>query len=218
MSSGWIGSARWSAIGPLSSPSVSLKIVTPVYGVARHQRALDRRGAAPARQQGRMDVQHQVVRQERLADQLPELAHADPLGRRGVDRGARLRRRSRSRPAAPGCRGRARPARPGGGAVLRPRPCGRSGGVTTSTGRCGGLGQRAQHHDREAGAAEEDGPHGAALSPRCGRWRSARGECCSPAAAQGAQRFLALLLGGAIEDQDPVEVVHLVLDHARLEP
>jgi len=58
--------------------------------VARHQRALDRRGAAPARQQGRMHVQHQVVRQERLADELPELAHANPCGRRGVDGGARL--------------------------------------------------------------------------------------------------------------------------------
>ena len=35
--------------------------------------------------------------------------------------------------------------------------------------------------------------------------------------AERAHRFLALLARGAIEDQDPVEVVHLVLDDAGLE-
>ena len=37
------------------------------------------------------------------------------------------------------------------------------------------------------------------------------------AAAQDAQRLLALVARGAVEDQHAVEVVHLVLDHARLE-
>ena len=42
--------------------------------------------------------------------------------------------------------------------------------------------------------------------------------CVLVAAAQDAQRLLALVARGAVEDQDAVEVVHLVLDHARLEP
>ena len=80
VSSGRIGSACASAIGPAveargragrssrrsrSSPAISARSI----------------GAAP-RQRGSsdgMDVQHQVVRQQRLLDQLPELAHADRL-------------------------------------------------------------------------------------------------------------------------------------------
>src|SRR6059058_3281487 len=41
---------------------------------------------------------------------------------------------------------------------------------------------------------------------------------CRLRLAQGAHRLLALLAGDPIEDQDPVEMVDLVLDHARLEP
>ena len=53
--------------------------------VAGHDRAFDRGGPAPARQQRRMDVEHQVLGQQRLLDQRPERAHADGLGRGGGD-------------------------------------------------------------------------------------------------------------------------------------
>ena len=36
--------------------------------------------------------------------------------------------------------------------------------------------------------------------------------------AQRPHRFLALIAGGAVEDQHAVKVVDLVLDHPRLEP
>ena len=96
------------------------KIVTPVSRVARHQRALDRRRAAPARQQRRVHVQHQVARQQRLLDQLPELADADRLRLGCVDRRHAPRRRSRSASGAARCRARGRPRRPAAA-----RACGR---------------------------------------------------------------------------------------------
>ncbi len=47
----------------------------------------------------------------------------------------------------------------GGAPVLRPRPLGRSGGVTTSCGRCGVSASAAQDGGGEVGGAEIDGPH-----------------------------------------------------------
>ena len=43
----------------------------------------------------------------------------------------------------------------GGGATLRPRPRGRSGGVTTSAGRCGDAASAREHVDREGRGAED---------------------------------------------------------------
>ena len=48
--------------------------------VARLERALDRRRAPPARQQRRMDVEHRMLRQERVLDQRAERADQDLLG------------------------------------------------------------------------------------------------------------------------------------------
>ena len=53
--------------------------------VAGHDRPLDRGRAAPARQQRRVDVQHRVVREQRLLDQRAERAHADGFGLCGRD-------------------------------------------------------------------------------------------------------------------------------------
>ena len=114
---------------------------TPVSRVAGHDRALDGRRAAPARQQRRVHVDQLVVGQQRLADQRAERADDDDVGlRRGdprarvvvvdvlglVELDAELARRV-------GDRRRDEPA---------PAAAGRSGRVTTSCGRCGVAARR----------------------------------------------------------------------------
>src|SRR3954464_11984090 len=106
-----------------------------------------------------------------------------------------------------------RPARSatGGGGSRRPRPAGRSGRVTTSTGRCAVAARRSS-----TPAANGDVPREtvrtAATPPRL-RLRGGLG-----LVAQDPHGLLALVARRAVEDQDPVEVVDLVLDDARLEP
>jgi hypothetical protein len=70
-----------------------------------------------------------------------------------------------------------------------------------------GAGEPLEHGRRELGRAQEDGPH-------CHRERLSRCLCL----AEGAHRLLALVARGAVEDQDPVEVIDLVLNHAGFEP
>ena len=53
--------------------------------VAGHDRPLDRGGAAPARQQRRVHVDHRIGGQQRLLDQHPVRAHAHHLGRHRRD-------------------------------------------------------------------------------------------------------------------------------------
>ena len=77
--------------GPGVEPGGQLHHADAGAGVAGHDRPLDRRRAAPARQQRGVHVQHQVLGEQRLADQLTEGADDDR---------ARARRR-RSAPAPP---------------------------------------------------------------------------------------------------------------------
>ena len=118
----------------------------------------------------------------------------------------------------PDARARAAAAAAGTGATRRPRPCRRSGGVTTSSGRCARLGKPAQDRGGERRGAEVDDPQslglGLGLVLGLGLGRRAVGR----ALAQGAHRGLALPALGPVEDQHAVEVVDLVLQHARLEP
>ena len=92
----------------------SLMIVTPVSAVAGHQRPLDRRRAAPARQQRRVDVEPERPRESRLGNQ-----HA----RRPRRRPSPPRVEVRLEPLgldAPGCRAAPRPPSPAAA-----RPCAR---------------------------------------------------------------------------------------------
>ena len=75
MSSGPIGSSPALHTGPLSRPAVRRMIETPGALVAGHDRALQWRGAAPARQQRGMHVQDLVFGEQRILDQRPEGAH-----------------------------------------------------------------------------------------------------------------------------------------------
>ena len=90
-----LGSARQT--GPESSPAVSRMIETPVSRVAGHDRPLDRRRAAPARQQRRVDVEELVVGQQRLLDQRAVRADEERVGRRGGDLREHLGRVERPR-------------------------------------------------------------------------------------------------------------------------
>ena len=97
--------------------------------VAGHERALDRRGAAPARQQRRVDVEPQRAVEQRVRDQQPVRADDDGVGAE-VDRLVQRRRlrhgdaeplaRSPSRAAPPAC-GRGRAACPAASAGARRR-------------------------------------------------------------------------------------------------
>ena len=82
-----------------------------------------------------MDVQQLVVRQQRLADQHPERADAQDVGPRRLDAVEHVGRVQVLGLDDVELELRAVCAT-GGGASLRPRPCGASGRVTTSTGRC----------------------------------------------------------------------------------
>ena len=119
-----IGNARCAAIGPASSSGVVRWIVTPVSRVAGHDRPLDRRRAAPAREQRRVDVEPRAP------------GRAAPPGSAARRRRRRPCRRPSSRSpssalaGAPGSRA-ARPSpSPAAAARLRPRPRGLSGRVS----------------------------------------------------------------------------------------
>src|SRR3954469_20154450 len=83
----------------------------------------------------------------------------------------------------------------GGGVSLRPRPAGRSGRVTTSEGRCAEAASRSR-----TAAANSLVPRKTVLT-----------------LSQRADGLLALIARCAVEDQDAVEMVDLVLDDARLQ-
>ena len=119
------GTRACAAIGPASSSFTVSWIVTPVSLVAGHDRALDRRGAAPARQQRRVDVQPERAVEQRLGDQQAVGARR-PRCRRLEDRG----RRRAARAGGPGSRAARRRSFAGGAASCRPRPRGRSGRVS----------------------------------------------------------------------------------------
>ena len=142
--------------GPESRPAVDPHDADAGALVAGHDRPLDRRRAAPARQQRGMDVEHRPAR-------------------RAAARGSAGRRRRRRPP--PAAAARIRSSAPssltlsawsssipssraasaaGGGRVLRPRPLGRSGGVTTSAGRCGESASRRSTVGGELGGPEVD--------------------------------------------------------------
>ena len=98
--------------------------------VARHDRALDRRGAAPARQQRRMDVEPERALEQLVRDQEAVGADDDRVGGDldGSRRASRAARRG-SRAAPP-------TSFAGGGASCRPRPRGLSGRVSSCTTSC----------------------------------------------------------------------------------
>src|SRR5262249_61626346 len=68
------------------------------------------------------------------------------------------------------------------------------------------------------GARAGRGLAGGGSRRRRPRWRRTRGRRSRDRAAEHAERLAPGLARGAIQDQDPVEVVELVLDHARLVP
>src|SRR4051794_15690780 len=93
----------------------------------------------------------------------------------------------------------------GGGASLRPRPRRRSGRVTTSAGRCALPARRSS-----TATANGEVPRRTVRTPDpLGRRLGGL--------AQRPHRRLALVARRAVEDENAVEVVHLVLDHAGLE-
>ena len=143
--------------GPVSSPRVDAHDADAGLGVAGHDRPLDGRRAAPARQQRRVDVEELVVRQQRLADERAEGADDDDVGR-----AAAICARASSALTFSGWASSMPSARAasatGGATSLRPRPAGRSGRVTTSCGRCGESASRVEHLGRERRRAEVDRP------------------------------------------------------------
>ena len=166
-----------------------------------------------------MDVEHRQLGEQRLADQLAEGADDDRLGPRGADPLQRrlvvdvLGLQQLDPQLARGLGGRRR--RQLAAAALA--AVGRGDDQRRAVRR---VGQAPQDGGGELGGAEVDGPHA-----------SVRGSRSSPsslvvvlgrravaaALAQRPQRALALLAAGAVEDQDAVEVVDLVLEHPRLE-
>ena len=95
--------------------------------------------------------------------------------------------------------------------------------MTTSAGRCGESARRRSTVAAKLGGAEVD----ASSRVRCAARDAALGSSSSSSSieravaaafAQRPQRALALVARGAVEDQDPVEVVDLVLEDPRLEP
>src|SRR5579859_5312410 len=93
----------------------------------------------------------------------------------------------------------------GGAARRRPRPAGRSGRVTTRAGRCAVAASA-----RRTAAANSEVPR-----------KTVRTQPVSSGGllgvAEDAHRLLALFARGTVEDEHPVEVIHLVLDDPGLE-
>ena len=184
-------------------------IETPVSRVAGQDRPLHGRGSAPARQQRGVHVEDLVLGEQRLLDQRAIRAQQQDvrLGRR--DPRTRLRRADvlgleELQAELGGDVGDRRLSEPP--PATRPAVAGR---VTTSAGACGVAASRAQHACRELRGAEIDGAH---WRPR--RAASGRGVL---ALAQRPHRLAALVARRAVQDQYAVEVVHLVLDDARLQ-
>ena len=165
-SSAPIATSSRRATGPESRPGGQPHHADAGALVAGHDRPLDRRRAAPARQQRGMDVEHRPLGEQRLADQLAEGADDDRLGPGGANplqrrllvdvRGLQqvdlqLARRPR-RPAA-ACAAAA-PLGPVGRGDDQQRPV-------------RGLGQAAQHGGGELRCAEVDGPHASVRGSRC---------------------------------------------------
>src|SRR3984957_17404050 len=96
----------------------------------------------------------------------------------------------------------------GGEASRRPRPRGRSGRVSTSAGRCE---SRSARRSRIA-AAKSVVPRKTMLKT----WERLDGAGRLLCLTHRAHRLLARLARDPVEDQDAVEMVDLVLDHARL--
>src|SRR4051812_49064011 len=101
----------------------------------------------------------------------------------------------------------------GGGPSLRPRPCLASGRVTTSAGRCGPSARSRRTAAANAEVPRKTSGTGGASGPL----RRVAGGVGLEGGAQGAHALLALIARGAVEDEDAVEVVDLVLDHARFQ-
>jgi hypothetical protein len=83
--------ARSSSMSPVSRPASICMMVTPVSRIARFDGAMDRRGAAPARQQGRVDVEAAQARQVQhpLRQDQAIGGHHHHVGPRGQQRFAR---------------------------------------------------------------------------------------------------------------------------------
>ena len=67
-----IGTSTLAYTPPVSSPSSTAITHTPVTVVAGEQRPLDRRRAAPTRQQREVEVDHRQLGQHVRLDELPE--------------------------------------------------------------------------------------------------------------------------------------------------
>ena len=135
-------------------------IVVPVSLVARHHRALDRRGAAPARQQRRVHVQHPGWSSS--SGSLISWPNAQTTTASGAATARARRRTPRSltlgrlvQLATPSSRAA---SAAGGGRQLAPRPWRLSGGATTSAGACSLAARRPEHGRRELRGAEVGGP------------------------------------------------------------
>ena len=182
--------------------------------VAGHQGALDRCRAPPAGQQRGMDVEQLDPRQQRLADQLAEGADDSGLGLHGEDavefpRIAGVLGLEQLDPElARGISGRRR----GEPAPAPPWPV---DGGDDQRGPVLAFRKALEDGDREIRGAEEDRAHSGWLGVRVLVVLGAR--AVGGALAQGPQRLLALVAIRAIQDQDAVEVVDLVLEHPRLE-
>ena len=198
--------------------------------VAGHDRALDRRRPAPARQQRGVHVQQLVRGQQRLLDQRPEGAHHQRIRLRL----ARSVPRPMARSRCSGCSSaipseRARSAT-GGAASRRPRPRGRSGRLSTSAGRCSLAASRSSTAAANSERAEEDGAQDRPAVPRRRRYRDSRAAGLAAAlaplrlarlgCASRIARIASLRSSREIRSshQDAVEVVDLVLDHPRRQP
>ena len=141
--------------------------------VAGHDRPLDGRRPAPARQQRRMDVEDLEVRQQRLLDERAEGAHDDDLRARRGHALARLGRVDRLRlpqlqaEVAGGARHRRR-------RELAPAPGGAVGPGDHQRRAVVALREALQDRGREGRRAEEGGPQAASRRSRRVRMASLR--------------------------------------------
>ena len=156
-------------------------------------------GAAP-RQRGSSDgctFEDLVARQQRLAHERAVRAQAEQVGRQRRELAASvLEALGLARPRA-----RARAPRPRAASARRAGR-GRAGAGRPRDDHAGAGCERGgvEHRERERRGADVDDPHSRlALTP-------------------GAHRLAPLLAARAVEHQHAVEVVDLVLEHARLEP
>ena len=127
---GVIGTASRSSIGPVSSPASICMMVMPVSVVAGQDRRLDRRRAAPARQQAGVDVEAASPRrvQHRLRQDQPVRRDHRRIETERGERRLRRRHRCAAAPAcAPASPSRSAATCTGQGRTAWPRPAGRGG-------------------------------------------------------------------------------------------